>query len=353
MRFENKRKRKLPSYYSIRILSAFVFLISLFCITSAQENNDFLLGSIFKLEGLSKTTIQEIQFYENEIRKTDYNIEKSESILKRAREQGNAEAERIAQNAIFIAKEARTRNLSAKSLAETKLSQINLTLISVKNEFIKPISNAEKIASVMTNYTGRISVQTLSGMPFTIDKSRPVFFEKGDVITTFANSNLELQTLSGRGNLKLLENSKIEIGDNSNPEIEFLKLITGKIEVNLEKMEAFERDFEQLIKAYENDLKTIKDEFKAKAVKEFKAKKAAILKFNKKFEVRSCCGAGATRSTRFSVRVDDLGNTEFIVMEGNVELSSPKSEKKVVVKAGEMAFILKDGSISKPKNIGG
>lgn len=338
-----------------KISLTLLLLIVCFSFLFARQNPNggFLLSTILKLEKNRDAIKQDIQFYENEIRQADSNIQKAENILQRAREQNNAKAEQIAQNAIALAKDAKAKNLSAKSAAQNQLLQIEFSLYTTKNEFSNPVPGMENYQAIMSAYTGQTTVQKSDGTTFTVDKTRPLFLKKGDILTTNSNSSLELQNLGGRGNVKLSENTKIEIGDDSEAEFEFIKLLKGKIEVAVENLEIFEKDLEKLIKSYEADLKTVKDEFKEKIVKEFKSRKAKILKYRNKFEVRSSYGAGAIRNTRFSVKADDFGNLEFIVSEGVVELSSPKSEKKIEVKAGEKAVISKDGIISKPEKAGG
>lgn len=337
------------------MVSCIILLAGCFSQVFSQENTNsgFLLGAVARLERLHDAAIQEVQFYSNEIRKADITIQKSESILQRAKEQNNAEAERIAQNAIALAKSAKEKNLLAKSAAEIKLLQIEFSLNTARNEFKDPISGMENYEAIVSAYTGRTTVQKSDGTTFTVDKSRPLFLRKGDLVTTNDYGGLELQTLGGRGNIRLSENTKIEIGDNSDAGIEFIKLFKGKIKVAVEKLEIFEKDLEKMVKSYEEDLKSVNDELKARIVKEYKERKANILKYRNKFEVRCPYGTGAIRSTRFSVTTDDFGNVEFIVTEGIVELRSTKSRQKVELKAGEKAVILKDGTISKPEKAGG
>lgn len=345
------------SFRLTKVLSVLI-LITVFCVTVfAQEINaeksNFLLSVIFKLERLSDVAQNEIQFLDGEIRKADDNIRKSENIIRLARERGNTEAERIASGALASAQDAKAKNLAAKQALETKFLQIKQALGTVKNELAQSAGNPQKIESMVTSFKGRVSVQKAGeGKPFEIAGNNPVFLEKGDVIVTYGGSAVELQTLGGRGNLKLGEYTQIEIGKNEgDAEAESIKLVKGKIEADIEKLEAFEKALDEKIEAYENDLKTAKDELKQKIVSQYKATRKSILKYRKKFEIKTPCIAGATRSTRFSVEVDAVGNTVVAVTEGSFELNPLTGGEKVIVNAGEKIFVSKEGEISKPVKI--
>jgi hypothetical protein len=338
----------MKTEFLVTLILTFAFFTNI-----SAQNNEFLLGTIFKLERTQEAIRGEIRFYEMEIKKTEDNISKSEKIIYLAREQNNPEAEKIAQNALIIAKDTKAKNISARNAAEAKLLQTEFALYTAKNEFNNPIPSMENYEAIMSAYTGQPKVQNADGTTFTIDKTRPLFLKKGSVVTTNADSGLELQTFGGRGSIKLSGNTKIEIGKDSDAENEFIKLLQGKIEIGIEKLEVFEKDLEKLIKSYEEDLKTIKDEIKEKIVKEYKARKEAQREKRRKFYLQHSAGIAAVRGTRFSAKADDSGSIEFIVTEGIVELSSPKSGKKVEVKAGEKATISKDGIISKPEKTGG
>jgi hypothetical protein len=170
------------------------------------------------------------------------------------------------------------------------------------------------------------------------------------VIVTYGGS-VELQTLGGRGNLKIGEYTQLEIGESADSAAELIKLAKGKIDVQIENLDAFEKALEQKIKAYENDLKAVKDEFKQQMVSQYRAARKSIFQYRKRFEIRTPCVAGATRSTRFSVEVDAVGNSIVVVTEGSFELMPLKGAEKVIVSAGEKVFVSKVGEISKPIKI--
>jgi hypothetical protein len=334
-----------------------VLLLLMTCLTTpAQENSNdyFWLGNVLRLERDCESARRDVRFYEDQIQRAEKTIATSEDIVRRAREQGKPEAERVALNTIARAKETRANAAAKRDAAQKKLDDLTFALNFARTEFLRIEPKAGSFASVMTNSTGLVSVQPLDGPPVVIDKNRPLVLKKGDLLVTAASSELELQTLGGRGNLKLAENTRIEIGEDPEAKTEFIKLVKGRIDVGVQPIEVYEKDLETLIKRYEEDLKTVKDGFKERIVKEYKRQKVKILKYRNKFEIRtpsgSCC---AIRATRFSVKVDDDGNEEVIVTEGVVELAPPAAENKIILKAGEKAVISKDGTISKPEKIGG
>lgn len=101
---------------------AVIFLLVISCagrVSLAQDadvqKSAWLMGVIFKLERLKETAIEDIRRYEAEIRKCDTTIRKSENIISLARQQGNAGAEGIAQEALTRAQEANARDRSGKT----------------------------------------------------------------------------------------------------------------------------------------------------------------------------------------------------------------------------------------------
>lgn len=321
----------------------------------AQDANtsaaNFLLGVIFKLEAMHDSAVADIRRLDSEIRKADGTIEKAEKIIQLAREKGNSEAEAIAQSALATAKDARSKNLVSKAAFESTLRQIDLALAAAKNKLAGTLGRAERIESMVSNFTGRVSVQKKGELPFAIDPSRPVFLEKGDVVTTYGKSSVELQFLEGRGTLKLGEYSRIEMAEDTGADIQAIKLVQGAVNIGVEKIETFDRALEKKIEGYEVDLKTVKDEVKQRIVNEYKAKKATVNKFKQKFEVRTPACVLANRATRFIVRLDGPERTDVVVFEGSVEIRPLKATKSFVVEAGYKAIFSADGVVSGPEKI--
>jgi hypothetical protein len=334
-----------------------VSLLIAFCIGGfAQDAStpaaNFLLGVIFKLEAMHDSAVADIRRLEGEIRKADGTIERAEKIVQLAREKGNSEAEVIAQSAQATAKDARSKNLVSKAAFESTLRQIDLALAAAKNKLAGTLGTAERIESMVSNFTGRVSVQKKREPPFEIDPSRPVFLEKGDVVTTYDKSSVELQFLEGRGTLKLGDYSRIEMTENPGSGIESLTLAKGKIDVKVEKTETFESGLEETVEKYKLDLQRTKDEVKQRIVDEFNATKAAVKKkISKKFEVRTGSGAMSVRGTRFIVRLDGPERTEVIVFEGSVEIRPLRSSSSLVVEAGYRIIFSPNGILSGPDRI--
>ena len=86
---------------------------------------------------------------------------------------------------------------------------------------------------------------------------------------------------------------------------EVMNMIQGKVNISVEKLENYQKMLEEKIKAYKEDLKTVKDETKQKIVDEYESMsislKKASVRFAKKFEVRTNTSVMAVRSTQFLV----------------------------------------------------
>jgi len=334
-----------------------VSLMLVLCVGGfAQDANtsaaNFLLGVIFKLEVMHDSAVADIRRLEGEIRKADGAIEKAERIIRLAREQGNSEAERVAQGALATTKDARSKNLDSKASFESTLRQIDLALAAAKNKLAGTLGRSERIEAMVSKFTGRVSVQKKDELPFEIEPSRPVFLERGDVVTTYGKSSVELQFLEGRGTLKLGEFSRIETADDAGDGIQALTLVKGTIDIGIEKTETFESALEAMVEKYKLDLQTVKDEVKQRIVDEFTATKANVKKkISKKFEVRTASGAMSVRGTRFIVRLDGPERTEVIVFEGAVEIMPLRSSSSLVVEAGYRIIFSPDGVLSGPDKI--
>jgi ferric-dicitrate binding protein FerR (iron transport regulator) len=108
---------------------------------------------------------------------------------------------------------------------------------------------------------------------------------------------------------------------------------------------------EEKIKAYKEDLKTVKDEIKQKIVDEYKSTKKEMRKIAKKFEVLTINAIMSIRGTQFLFYEDENKGTEVVVLEGGVELKSKNETRTVVVNEGYRAAVAKDGKLSEPEKI--
>jgi hypothetical protein len=335
----------------------FIFItvfFGFFYISQAQvsnsEKSDLLLSVIFKLEKMRDDATADIQKCENAIQKCDKTISNSENIIKAARENRNVEAEKIASDAMARAKVAKEKNSDMKKLAEEKQKKVQLALATVKNEFSKSLSNPQKIKSVITSYSGRVSIQKKNGEHFTFEKNQEGFLEDGDEISTYENSRIEMQFLDGRGTMIVGPNSQVKIED-VEAGTQVMNMIKGQVNFTVEKLENYQAKMEGKINAYKEDIKTVKDEFKQKIVDKYNS----IIKYPenvlKKFEVRTLAFVASIRGTQFLVYEDEEKVTELIVLEGSVEMKGIKEGNTILVNAGYKVTATKDGFLSDPKKI--
>src|SRR3990172_10434800 len=180
----------------VYILSA-LFLLIFYGISFAQDadvqKSNWLLGVIFKFENMRDKAIADIQKYEGEIQKCDNTISKSDNIVRLAQKKGNVKAEIIAREASIKAQEARIKNREKKNSAELNKKRAEDTLAYVKNVFsdapLHPQAHPHEIKSVITNYSGRVSIQKESGEIKDFGKNQIGLLEKGDEIVTYGNSS--------------------------------------------------------------------------------------------------------------------------------------------------------------------
>ncbi|MCX6328332.1 MAG: FecR family protein [Bacteroidia bacterium] len=329
--------------------------LGLFSISQAQvsnsEKSDLLLSVIFKLEKMRADATADIQKCESAIQKCDKTISNSGNIIKVARENRNVEAEKIASDAMARAKAAKEKNSEMKKSSEENQKRVELALATVKNEFSKSLSNPQKIKSVITNYSGRVSIQKKNGEHFTFEKNQKSFLETGDEVSTYENSSIDLQFLDGRGTMNIGPYSQVKIEEDE-AGTQVMNMIKGQVNFNVEKLENYQATMEEKINAYKEDLKTVKDEFKKKMVDEYDSIKKHTKEYiTKKFEVRTPACAVAVRATQFLVYNDEEKGTELIVIEGSVEMKGIKEGNTIIVNAGYKAIVTKDGILSDPKKI--
>jgi hypothetical protein len=317
---------------------------------SNSEKSDLLLSVIFKLENMRDNAIADIQKYESTIQKCDNTISRSENIIQLARKEGNSEAEKIASDALNKAKNAKEKNSEMKKSSEENQKRVELALATVKNEFSKSLSNPQKIKSVITNYSGRVSIQKKNGELFTFEKNQEGFLETGDEISTYENSSIDLQFLDGRGTMNVGPYSQVKMEEDE-AGTQVMNMIKGQVNFTVEKLENYQATMEEKINAYKEDLKTVKDEFKQKIVDEYNLIIRYPENVRKKFEVRTLPFAASIRGTQFLVYEDDKKGTELIVIEGSVEMKGIKEGNTILVNTGYKVTATKDGILSDPKKI--
>jgi hypothetical protein len=107
--------------------------------TSLAQDRDvqkanWLLDVKFKLEGLKQTALDDIRKYEAEIQKCQATIDKCENVISLARQQNNARAEGIAQEAMTKAQAARAKNTDLKKGAELNKKRAEIALAYVNSD---------------------------------------------------------------------------------------------------------------------------------------------------------------------------------------------------------------------------
>ncbi len=337
--------------YILSVLLLLIFYGISFAQDSVVQKSNWLLGVIFKLENMRDKAIADIQKYEGDIQKCDTTISKSENIVRLAQQKGNTQAEVIAREASLKAQEAKIKNKEKKNSAELNKKRAEIALAYVKNVFSDALSQPQKIKSVITNYSGRVSIQKESGEIIDFGKNQTSLLEKGDAIQTYGNSSAELQFLDGRGSLKVGEYSRVKM-EEDDAGTQVMNMIQGKVNISVEKVENYQKMMEEKIKAYKEDLKTVNDATKQEKLNAYENYlKALKLRVKKKFEVQTNTSVMTVRGTQFLVYADDMKGTEVVVLEGGVELKSKKETRTVVVNEGYRATVAKDGILSGPDKI--
>jgi hypothetical protein len=337
--------------YIFLLLCAFVVITSGLspAILSAQDSNvqrnNWLLGVLFKLERMRDSAVADIRKCGQEIQKSESTIRKSEDILMQARQKGNVQAENIALQALTKAQEAKRTNEKNKSMAELKKRKTDLAIANIRNLVAKQSSINSEIRSVVTNHTGRVEINRL-GETISLDDNRAGYLEPGDTIRTYGNSSAEMQFLDGRGTLKIGPYSQFKMEEDSSG-TQIVNMLKGKMHIAVEKMDEYQKEMEENIRAYREDLQTVEDEAKRELVKAYYGLKGK----SKKFEVRTPMRVIAIRATEFLVFEDDMKGTELIVLEGSVEMKGTKGEKTIIVNAGHRAICTKEGTCSGPEKI--
>jgi len=193
-------------------------------------------------------------------------------------------------------------------------------------------------------------IQKKNGEHFTFEKNQKGFLETGDEVSTYENSSVELQFLDGRGTMNVGQYSQVKM-EEDDAGTQVMNMIQGKVNISVEKLENYQKMMEEKIKAYKEDLKTVKDEIKQKIVDEYESMEESGYKFAKKFEVQASKVAVAVRGTQFLVYEDEKKGTEVVVLEGGVELKSKNETRTVVVNEGYRVAVAKDGKLSDPEKI--
>ena len=262
--------RERKGVYILSVLLLLIFYGISFAQDSDVQKNNWLLGVIFKLGNMRDKAMADIQKYTREIQKLRKHYQEISGHNKTGTTKGNAQAEMIARQALTTAQEAKRKNEENKQSAELREKRAEIAMANVRNMLANKLSQNQEIKSVVTNYSGNVSVLKKNGETIPLEKNKTGYLETGDEIWTLGNSSAELQFLEGRGSLKVGEYSKVRMeADDAGTEV--MNMIQGKVNISVGKVENYQKMMEEKIKAYKEDLKTVKDEINQKIVDEYES----------------------------------------------------------------------------------
>ncbi len=307
---------------------------------AAQEtshNDDFLLGACFRTQDLIDRTAADLRKVNRDIQENDRVIGKAGDLIAVARQRNDRQTEAIAQDALQKAQEARKKNEETRARLELTRSRAAASYAALRNRLAASLGRGpgSQIRGMVSNYSGRVQISKRSGEHFNLANEDPGFLEPGDTVTTYGSSSAEIQTLGGRGSVRLGEYSELKLREDT-PEKQALELVKGKVYSVVDKADEFEKMLQDKIADYGHDLLHLQRLVQASV--------------RRKLEIRTPASTACVRGTKFSVEVRAEGATELTVVEGTVEASDLKGEKQVLVEEGFRVIVTKDG-ISKPQKI--
>jgi len=331
---------------NIRLIKIFLLLI-IFCNNNfsqnySDQNKALLLKTILQLEKNITNADKNIQRYEKEIVKCDKTIGTSEKIIGLAREQGNADAEKVAKNALLKSTTAKEKNIKLLNSAKLKKNQSERILASVKSKFSINAKNEPVVEAVALSYYGDITILKNNGEQFKLNDIQSSLLETGDFITTSDNSKVELQFLEGRGNINIGENTKLKFNKQDSTDV--VEVIKGKVKLGVQKIDEYEKELKEEYEKYKKTITSIPESYE-QFIKRWQAK------MRKKFEVRYRGGTCSIRGTEFIVYANDDNNTEIIVLEGTVEMKSTNGLNTILINEGQKGMVNDAGVLSEPIQI--
>lgn len=309
-------------------------------ISAAQEtshNDDFLLGACFRTQDLIDRTAADLRKVNRDIQENDRVIGKAGDLIAVARQRNEKQTESIARDALQKAQEARKKNEETRARLESTRSRAAAAYAALRNKLASSLEGGSdsQIRGMVSSYSGRVQISRKNGEYFNLANEDPGFLEPGDSVTTYGSSSAEIQTLGGRGSVRLGEYSELKLREDT-PEKQALELVKGKVYSVVEKADEFEKMLQDKIADYGHDL--------------LRLQRLVQAGIKKKLEIYTPVFTASTRGTKFIVEVRAEGATELTVVEGTVEASDLKGEKQALVEEGFRVIVTKDG-ISKPQKI--
>lgn len=265
------------------------------------------------------------------IRKADEKIVKAQNLISRAQAADNKAAETIAIRALQTAQETKRRY-------EQKKIQIEKNSAYVRNRMADKSGMNMKIAGMVTQHTGRVQV-TSGKSPYEtipLDRDQAGYFEEGDTIETYDNSQAQIQFLDGRGSMTIGEYSRVKM-EKKDPYSETISLAKGTIHTAIDKAEVFEAWIEKQAEMAADDPNKMLEY-------DFRAIRAWVKNKSKKFEIRTGSGTASVRGTTFTMGVDEAGTTIIELIEGELAVTNAKTSSVTILKGGEKMTLSSDGT---------
>jgi len=326
--------------YIIPLLISFLTSLS-FAQQSINEKNIWVIRPAAEVQGKMKKLDDDISRYYQEINKCEQNISNSENIIAIAKQRGNKEAEKTANESLIKARDTKAKYLRLIETTTIKKKQFENHLKLLKEILTDNSKEVKSFNGVVTNYSGQVNILKKNGDSFELGDTQGVFLADGDIISTLDKSKVELQFLEGRGNLNVDANTKL-LMKAQNDSTELVELIKGRLKISISKAQKLE----QMLKdEYERLLKEI-DSIPSyeKLIKRWRAR------MNKKFEVKSNSFALTIRGTEFIISDLNDSQTEIFIYEGTVDVWSVDGTNKVVLSSGQKLSIKKGEPFPEPIN---
>jgi type II secretory pathway pseudopilin PulG len=267
-------------------------------------------------------------------------------ILVRARQENNAEAAGLAEQALHAARTAEGKARDKKLKAEETIAGVR-SLLAVKTNPRSQAVAGESSGDV--RYVSKRSQETLS-----LTGDRPRSLEPGDGIVTAEDGRVRVHVLGGRGTMDVGEKTRLSVEENAQGE-PVINLQQGRIDVVVEKLQAYEQTMNEYLKSCGQTLSAAKRMTEQEVGGAVEEMQKVARKFAKRFEIRSPTAVIGIRGTRLSVETDALKGTNIAVFEGRVELKDIKGRTypfETTVDAGYKVRVSPEGIISRPEKIG-
>ena len=356
---------------TLPILAILFFTATAFAYDGPQYSNNFLLSLYFKAVELRDRAIMEIRKIDMEIAKNNETIQRSEKIISLAQQKGNTKAEMIARDALIKAQEAKRKNEETRKQWELQKIRADKSYATIQNMLSQRYDSKKQIKGFVANYAGNVYIIKANGERTTPESG---FLEPGDKVWT-GDGTAEMQMLDGRATAKIGPYSEFEMKKGT-PEEQVVELTKGKVYMAVEKIDEYAKKMKEKIEQFKND-ENLKGFVKAR-MKDVQLLEAAIYckqQIPDAPSISGCVGkylkergykealtfyyyqllhtptaVCAVRGTKYTVDVKDGNTTEINVLEGAVEISNIKGDKKIIVKEGYKAIVTIEG-ISDPQKI--